>query len=73
MQPPTLISQWRARLGLSQRAAAAALGMRLTAYQSHERGISYNTGKPIRTSRMMLLACAAIEAGVKPIAPPSCR
>lgn len=41
--------------------------MSLPAYQSHERGVSYSTGEPVRTSRMMLLACAAIERGVEPI------
>lgn len=63
----TAVARWRARMSLSQRAAAEALGMSLPAYQSHERGVSYSTGEPVRTSRMMLLACAAIEAGIQPI------
>ncbi len=63
----TAVARWRARMGLSQRAAAEQLGMSLPAYQSHERGASFATGEPLRTSRMLLLACAAIETGVPPI------
>jgi len=63
----TPIARWRQRLGLSQRAAADALGMALTSYQDQERGTNRRTGEPIRTPRTLLLACAAIEAGLEPI------
>lgn len=64
--PETPISRWRARVGLSQRAAAAALGMSLSAYQEQERGAKFD-GSPREASRVLLLACAAIEAGIQPI------
>ena len=63
----TAIARWRARMGLSQRAAAAALGMSLSAYQEQERGAAFG-GRPRAPSRVLLLACAALEAGVEPIA-----
>ena len=63
----TAIGKWRARLGISQRAAAKALGLALTSYQDQERGTSRATGEPIRTPRSLLLACAAVEAGLPPV------
>jgi transcriptional regulator with XRE-family HTH domain len=54
-------------MALSQRAAAAALGMSLPAYQQQERGASYE-GKAREPSHALLLACAAIERGIDPIA-----
>lgn len=63
----TPLRRWRERMGLSQRAAAAALGLALTSYQDQERGTNRRTGQPIRTPRTLLLACAAIEAGIQPI------
>ncbi|MDC9654357.1 helix-turn-helix domain-containing protein [Xanthomonas perforans] len=60
------IAAWRARLGLSQRAAAAALGITFQAYQQRERG-TYPDGRPLRDSRLFLLACAAVENAVAPI------
>ena len=65
--PETPLLRWRARMGLPQRAAAAALGLALTSYQDQERGRNRRTGQPIRTPRTLLLACAAIEAGLEPI------
>lgn len=63
----TAISRWRARMGLSQRAAADALGMSLSGYQAQERGAGFD-GKPRQASRVLLLACAALEHSLKPIA-----
>ena len=65
-QTETAIARWRARMGLSQRAAAAALGMSLSGYQEQERGAGFD-GRPREPSRVLLLACAAIEAGLEPI------
>lgn len=65
-QTETAIARWRARVGLSQRAAAAALGMSLSGYQEQERGAGFD-GRPREPSRALLLACAAIEAGIQPI------
>ncbi|RPE74668.1 helix-turn-helix transcriptional regulator [Vulcaniibacterium tengchongense] len=63
----TPVARWRARMGLSQRAAAEALGMALSSYQDQERGINRQTGQPIRTPLTLLLACAAIERGIAPV------
>jgi len=65
--PATPLLRWRDRMGMSQRAAAAALGLALTSYQDQERGTNRRTGAPIRRPRSLLLACAAIEAGLEPI------
>jgi len=63
----TALAAWRARIGLTQRAAATALGMSLSAYQEQERGASF-AGEPRKPSRTLLLACAAVEHGLEPIA-----
>lgn len=62
----TAIARWRARMGLTQRAAAAALGMSLPAYQEHERGASF-AGRAREPDVRTLYACAAIEQGIEPI------
>lgn len=62
----TPIARWRDRMGLSQRAAAEALGMSLSGYQEQERGAGFD-GRPRKPSHALLLACAAIEAGTQPI------
>lgn len=63
----TAVARWRARMGLSQRAAADALGLSLPAFQAHERGVSFATGKPVRPSLVVRLACAAVEQQVLPV------
>lgn len=63
----TAIAAWRSRVGLSQRAAAEALGMSLPTYQQYERGAAFADGTPRIAPRWLLLACAAIEAGIAPI------
>lgn len=68
-QAHTEVAAWRGRMGLSQRAAADALGINLRAYQEHERGMSF-AGVLRRPNRVILLACAALEAGIAPIRPP---
>jgi len=62
----TPIARWRARMDLTQRAAAEALGMSLSGYQEQERGASF-AGAVREAPRVLLLACAAIEAGCTPI------
>lgn len=64
----TALKQWRGRLGISQREAAARLGMTLAAYQANEREGDYTTGRPKTPKRMLLLAAAAIEKNIDPIA-----
>lgn len=63
---PADIAHWRADLGLSQRAAAVALGVTLATYQKMERGAAWDSGKPIAIDRRTALACAAIRAGLAP-------
>lgn len=61
MSDPYDIAAWRARMGLSQRAAAQALGVALTTYQQWERGTSRRTGQPVEVPRVVVLACEALE------------
>ena len=61
---PQQLHAWREALDLSQRAAAAQLGMTLPTYQRLERGSDWQTDKPVRITRAVALACAAIRAGL---------
>lgn len=65
--PETPIARWRARLGLSQRAAAQALGMSLPGYQQQERGARFDGRPQSESSRALLLACSAVEHELQPI------
>ncbi len=60
------LARWRTDLGLTQRVAAAALGIALINYQEMERGTRFATGKPAPIDRRTALACAAIRAGLAP-------
>jgi len=62
----TPVAAWQSRLGLTDRAAAAALGMTLAGYQRNKRGRSPG-GAPRGSSATVLLACAAVEAGLPPL------
>lgn len=66
----TAVAAWQSRLGLTDRAAAAALGMTLSGYQRQKLGRDQH-GAPREASRALLLACAAVEAGLQPIDQPS--
>ena len=64
---------WQARMKITGLEAAAMLGVSYAAYKDWRRGISRTTGKPIEAGRAVALACAALEAGLRPIgdaAPP---
>ncbi len=63
MTPQELLG-WREALGMTQRGAAAALGMTLPTYQRFERGSDWKTGKAITIDKRTALACAAIKAGI---------
>lgn len=65
--PHTPLAAWRARMALSQRAAAAALGVSLPTYQQWEAGKSWKTGLPVDPPLTALLAAAALENGLRPI------
>ena len=52
---------------MTQREAAAELDIALTTFQDHERGTHRTTGEPIKTPRLLVLACSAIEFGTPTI------
>jgi transcriptional regulator with XRE-family HTH domain len=54
---PDDLKQWRASLGMSQRAAAEALGVTPPTYQSWELGRNFQTGKAVEIDRRTELAC----------------
>lgn len=56
----TPLGRWRARMGLTQRAAAEALRMPLVRYQRHERQMQ-------REDAVVLLAAAAVEQRLPPV------
>ncbi len=63
---PADLAAWRARMPLTQRQAAAALGITLPTYQRLERGAEWADGAPVTIDRRTALACAAIAAGLTP-------
>jgi len=54
---------WRKSLGLSQKAAAEALGLKLRIFQYYEKG--ERDGKSIKAPKTVRLACWAISQGVR--------
>ena len=64
---PADLRAWQARMGITGLAAAELLGVSYAAYKDWRRGISRTTGKPIEAGRAVALACAALEAGLRPI------
>lgn len=66
---PADLSAWRAKMGYTQRDAAAALGVQLTAYQQWERGARFRDAKPVVIDRRTALACAALAAGITAYTP----
>ena len=65
--PESALAAWRARMGLSQRDAAASLGVALNTYQQWESGKSWKTEAQIAPPLTALLAAAALEHGLQPI------
>jgi hypothetical protein len=63
----TTVAAWQRRMRLTDREAARILGVSLSSYQEHKRGLRWNDGSPVPQSQLYLLACAAIEAGIEPI------
>lgn len=68
MEPAAItpVAAWQARLGYTDREAAAKLGMSLPGYQRNKWGRN-QAGEEIQSSTAFLLACAAIENGLQPI------
>ena len=61
---PADLAAWRARMALTQRQAAAALGITLATYQRLERGAEWTNGAPVAIDRRTALACAALAVGL---------
>lgn len=64
---------WQAHMGYTYDTAAQALGVSRAAYADWIAGRSRTTGKPIKISKLVALACAALAAGMcewQPKGPP---
>lgn len=57
---------WRKGLGLTQAAAAAALGVSKSSVELYEAGKRRDDGRLVEIPRHIALACAAITAGLPP-------
>jgi len=58
---------WRKKMKFTQQQAADALGLSIQAFGNYERGSRYEDGREVKIPRTVALACAAIEARLKPI------
>lgn len=56
---------WRQRLGLTQRQAAAQLGMSQSSYSAMERGVSYGRETSLVIDRRTELATQAVEYSLR--------
>ena len=63
---PSDLRVWQAQMGYTYNTAAQALGVSRAAYADWVAGRSRTTGKPIKISRLVALACAALAAGIDP-------
>ena len=61
---PADLRAWQAHMGYTYDTAAKALGVSRGTYAEWLAGRSRNTGKPIKISKLVALACAAIAAGL---------
>lgn len=61
---PADLRAWQAHMGYTYNTAAAALGVSRSTYADWLAGFSRTTGKPIQISRLVALACAALDAGI---------
>ena len=70
---PADLRAWQAHMGYTYDTAAAALGVSRSSYADWVAGRSRTTGKPIKISRLVALACAALEnsAGKRPARKPA--
>ena len=59
---PEAFKRWRKKLGLSQKQAAKALGLKLRIIQYYEKG--KRDGKPIEIPKSVRLACQALVTGI---------
>ena len=68
---PDDLRTWQSHMGYTYDTAAAALGVSRSSYADWLAGTSRTTGKPIKISRLVALACAALAAGLSPWSPPT--
>lgn len=68
---PTDLRAWQSHMGYTYDTAAAALGVSRSSYADWIAGRSRTTGKPIKISRLVALACAALAAGLSEWGSPS--
>ena len=61
---PDDLRAWQASMGYTYNTAAQSLGVSRSTYADWLAGRSRTTGKPIKISRLVALACAALAAGV---------
>ena len=61
---PSDLRAWKAHMGYTYDTGAAALGVSRGTYADWLAGRSRTTGKPIKISRIVALACAALAAGL---------
>ena len=61
---PADLRAWQAQMGYTYDTGSAALGVSRGTYADRLAGRSRTTGKPIKISRIVALACAALAAGV---------
>lgn len=59
--------RWHERMGYTYDTGAAALGVNRSTYANLMAGISRTTGRPVEYDKRTALACAALEACIKPI------
>jgi len=58
---------WRKKMGFTQQQAADALGLFRNTITNYERGARAEDGRAVIIPRTVALACAAVEAGLKPV------
>lgn len=64
---PAALTAWQSRMGISGREAARRLGVAPATYYDWCKGVSRDTGRPVRLPPMLALACAALAAGLGPL------
>ncbi len=63
---PEQFKDWRTRLGLSQSAAAEALGISRQSVENYERGRRREDERPVVIPTPVALACAAVWHRLEP-------
>lgn len=69
VMPPEAFKHWRKALGLSQKEAAEALGLKRRVVQYYEKG--ERDGEPVTIPKTVRLACFALNEGCEDYAGPS--